>query len=157
MAKIKTIEHKNNRLILQENSMDFILSDHSPQNLETTFDSLYLYDHPLYSLMAEKTELKWLLVIPKQPLDASRNLVYIQELYGAIYQLIDYIQKNQIAGHFNIAKIGNKNPNQHIHLIFREENDEVWPDAVWCHEPLKPSLTTPEQLKLALKDFYQNL
>ena len=77
--------------------MDFILSDHSPTNLETTFDSLYLYDHPLYSLMAEKTEIKWLLVVPKQTLDASKNLSYIQELYGAIYELIAYIQQNKIA------------------------------------------------------------
>jgi len=135
--------------------MDIILNDHSPQNLETTFDSIYLYDHPLYSLMAEKTEMKWLLVVPKQPLNASENLNYIQELYGAIYQLIAYIQENDIAQHFNIAKIGNKNPNQHIHLIFREENDEVWPDAVWCHEPLKASEDTPILLKQALKGFYQ--
>lgn len=135
--------------------MDFILNDHSQKNLEATFDSLYLYDHPLYSLMAEKTEMKWLLVVPKKTLDGSKNLPYIQELYGAIYELIAFIQANQIAEHFNIAKIGNKNPNQHIHLIFREQNDEVWPDAVWCHEPLKSSLETPEKLREALKPFYQ--
>jgi len=137
--------------------MDLILPTHTPEILETTFDSVYLYDHPLYSLMAEKTAMKWLLVVPKKALDTEGDLDYIQNLYGSIYQLIGFMQKHKIGEHFNIAKIGNKNPNQHIHLIFREENDEVWPDAVWCHEPLKPSLKTPDKLKLALKDFYQNL
>jgi len=135
--------------------MDIILPEHTPQILETTFDSIYLFDHELYSLMAEKTEMKWLLVVPKQTLNAETNLEYIQNLYGAIYQLIAFMQKHQIGERFNIAKIGNKNPNQHIHLIFREENDEVWPDAVWCHEPLKSSLETPKKLKEALKPFYQ--
>ncbi|WP_029408091.1 hypothetical protein [Thiomicrorhabdus sp. Milos-T2] len=135
--------------------MDIILPEHTPQILETTFESIYLFDHELYSLMAEKTEMKWLLVVPKQTLNAETNLEYIQNLYGAIYQLIAFMQKHQIGQRFNIAKIGNKNPNQHIHLIFREENDEVWPDAVWCHEPLKSSLETPEKLKEALKPFYQ--
>lgn len=137
--------------------MDLILQDHSAKNLENTFDSVYLYDHPLYSLMAEKTHMKWLLIIPKQALDASANLDYIQNLYGSIYQLIDFMQENNIGEHFNLAKIGNKNPNQHIHLIFREQDDEVWPDAVWCHEPLKPSLTSPQALKEAIKPFYHSL
>lgn len=135
--------------------MDLILSDHSVTNLEQTFDSIYLYDHPLYSLMAEKTEMKWLLVIPKQTLNATDNLNYVEKLYGAIYQLIAFMQENNIGQHFNLAKIGNKNPNQHIHLIFREDNDEVWPDAVWCHEPLQASSMTPETLKLALAPFYK--
>jgi diadenosine tetraphosphate (Ap4A) HIT family hydrolase len=137
--------------------MDIILPEHTPDILEKTFDSVFLYNHPLYSLMAEKTEMKWLLVVPKKPLDANSNLTYIQELYGSIYQLIAYMQANKIGEHFNIAKIGNKNPNQHIHLIFRETDDEVWPDAVWCHEPLKASLTTPETLKMALKSFYDKV
>jgi len=134
--------------------MDLILADHSPENLETTFDCIYLYDHPLYSLLAEKTEIKWLLVIPKQGLDANNNLEYVQELYGAIYQLIAFMQANKIGKHFNIAKIGNKNPNQHIHLIFREESDEAWPNEVWCHESIQPSSIIPTELKKALKTFY---
>jgi len=134
--------------------MDYILDDHSTKNLEKTFDSIYLYDHKLYSLMAAKTEIKWLLVIPKQPLDADKDLEYIEKLYGAIYQLIAFMQKQGIGQHFNVAKIGNKSPNQHIHLVFRETDDEAWPDAIWCHEPLKPGLEKPEILKQALKGFY---
>ena len=135
--------------------MDTIISDHSPTNLESLFNGVYLYDHPLYSIMAEKTEITWLLIIPKQPLDAKANQSYIQALFGEIYLLIDFMQTQQLGAHFNLAKIGNKNPNQHFHLIFREENDEVWPDAVWCHEPLSPSNETPMRLKQALAPFFQ--
>ena len=135
--------------------MDFILNDHSPSNLEATFNALFLYDHPLFSLMAEQTELTWLLVIPKQPLDGKVNKNYTEKLFGAIYELIDFMQEHEIGQHFNLAKIGNKNPNQHIHLIFRKETDEVWPDAVWCHEPLTPSTQRPQELKAALAPFFK--
>lgn len=134
--------------------MDIILPNHTPELLESTFDAVYLYDHPLYSLMAEKTQIPWLLIVPKASLQASENLDYIQQLYGELYRLIDFIQKNDIGEHFNLAKIGNKNPHQHIHLIFREENDEVWPDAVWCHEPLNASDTRPQELKKVLAPFF---
>ncbi|MDG6774937.1 hypothetical protein QCB45_11395 [Thiomicrorhabdus sp. ZW0627] len=133
--------------------MDIILPNHTPELLESTFDAVHLYDHPLYSLMAERTVMTWLLVVPKKPLNDG-DLNYVQQLYGEIYRLIGFIQKNNIGQHFNIAKIGNKNPNQHIHLIFREENDEVWPDAVWCHEPITASDETPERLRSALAPFF---
>lgn len=132
--------------------MDIILPNHTPSLLEETFDSIYLYNHPLFSVMAESTELPWLLIIPKQPLtDPS----YIGALYVEIYQLIAHLQKSNFGPHFNLAKLGNKNPNQHIHIIFRTENDDVWPNPVWCHEPLKQSDQTPEHLKKALANFFQ--
>ncbi|MEA3404502.1 MAG: hypothetical protein U9R28_02045 [Pseudomonadota bacterium] len=136
--------------------MDIILPDHTPELLEDTFDSVFLYDCELYSLVAKKTDLTWLLVIPKQSLEGIDNLEYVQHLYGEIYRLIAFIQINKIGQHFNLAKIGNKLPYQHIHLIFREEDDEVWPDAVWCHEPLKRSETTPAHLKKALAPFFKD-
>lgn len=134
--------------------MDLILPNHTPEKLENTFNSVYLFDHPLYSLMAEKTEMPWLLVIPKQTLDGLDQLEYVQQLYGEIYRLIGFIRERRIGQHFNLAKIGNKNPHQHIHLIFRNEEDEVWPDAVWCHEPLNHSERQPEILKSALAPFF---
>lgn len=132
--------------------MDNILSDHTPALLEKTFEAHYLFDHPLYSLMAEPTELPWLLVIPKQPLT---SIDYVEKLYGAIYQLIDFAQQAGFGPHFNLAKIGNKNPNQHIHVIFRTQEDEVWPDAVWCHEPLTPSDRSADNFRSALAAFFE--
>jgi len=131
--------------------MDIILPEHTAELLEQTFDAHFLYDHPLYSVMAEPTELPWILVIPKQPLT---DRTYIEKLYGEIYQLVEILQQAGFGPHFNLAKIGNKNPNQHIHVIFRQEDDEVWPDAVWCHEPVKASSEMPEKLRQALASYF---
>ncbi|MDG6779018.1 hypothetical protein QCB44_09895 [Thiomicrorhabdus sp. zzn3] len=139
-----------------KNTLDIILTDHSRQQLEETFDAVYLFDHPLFSLMAERTQLPWFLIVPKQSLDAEKNPGYAAQLYGEIYRLIGFMQKNSLGNHFNLAKIGNKNPYLHIHLIFREENDEVWPDAVWCHEPLNACEETPLKFKQALAEFFAN-
>ena len=134
--------------------MDIILSDHTPPNLERVFNSVFLYDHPLYSLLAKETEMTWLLIIPKQSLESQEQLEYVGNLYSEIYRLIGFSQQNKVGQHFNIAKIGNKLPYQHIHLVFREDKDEVWPDSIWCHEPLKASKTNADRLKVALKAFY---
>lgn len=131
--------------------MDTILSNHTPTYLETTFDSLFLLDHPLFSLLAEKTELPWMLIIPKAPL--TQNPEFVASFYAEVHRLIEHFQAKGLGPLYNLAKIGNKNPNLHIHLIFREENDEVWPDAVWCHEPLKASDVTPAKLQALLEDF----
>lgn len=135
----------------KEPVMDNLITKHTPALLEKTFDSVYLFEHPLYSLLAEKTELPWLLVIPKQALSER---FYIEQLYGEIYQMIDLLQKAGFGPHYNIAKIGNKSPNLHLHVIFREEGDEVWPDAVWCHEPLKASEEMPERFRQALQGHF---
>ena len=132
--------------------MDNLIPLHTPALLEKTFDSVYLYDHPLYSLLAEKTEVPWLLVIPKQ---ALRDRTYIEQLYGEVYDLIETLQNAGFGPHYNIAKIGNKSPNLHLHVIFRDQEDEVWPDAIWCHEPLATSEEIPERFRTALQGHFK--
>jgi len=136
--------------------MDLIVTDHTPENLESTFDASFLYSHPLYSLLAKNTEMKWLVIIPKEEMSAENNLKYVQELYGEIYKLVGFIQNNQLGEHFNLGKIGNKHPNYHIHLVFRDESDEAWPDAIWCHEPLQSSSDTAPEWKEKLAPFFNH-
>ncbi|VAW49406.1 hypothetical protein MNBD_GAMMA03-2137 [hydrothermal vent metagenome] len=131
--------------------MDIILPDHRPEQLEKTFNAIYLYDHPLYSLMAEPTVLPWLLVIPKHPLT---DPAYIEKLYGEIHRLIHALQQAGFGPHFNLAKLGNQNPHLHIHIIFRTEADEVWPNPVWCHEPLTRCHQMPLTFRKALGDYF---
>jgi len=131
--------------------MDIILPEHHPKLLEKTFDAIYLYDHPLYSLMVEPTEIPWLLVIPKQPLQEAS---YIEKLYSNIYQLIHTLQQAGFGPHYNLAKLGNQNPHLHLHIIFRTKEDDAWPSPVWCHEPLTMDPKTPKALKAALSDSF---
>lgn len=132
--------------------MDIVLQDHSKENITQTFDCEFLYEHPLYSLAAKRTQMKWLLIIPKRAL--TGNPTYAGQLHTAIFELVDFVQENGIGSHYNLAKIGNKHPNLHTHLVFRDENDEAWPDAIWCHEPLSSCTETASSLKKALAPFF---
>ena len=40
--------------------------------------------------------------------------------------------------HLNVAAIGNKTPQLHIHVIGRFKNDPAWPSTVWDHPMKKP-------------------
>jgi len=68
-------------------------------------------------------------------------------MYGQMHKLAEGLQEVG-RGHFNLAKIGNKSPWLHFHLVFRKESDEAWPDAIWCHEPLEEN---PRQAAALIK------
>lgn len=131
--------------------MDQIVENHSPEHLESLFDALFVYEHKLFSLLAKKTEMKWLVIVPKQEIVGRENNEYAGHLYGEIHRLADFIQEQDFGGHYNLAKIGNKHPNYHIHLVFRDEQDEAWPDAIWCHEPLKQSTKNAQKFVELIK------
>lgn len=130
--------------------MDIIVKDHSPSHLEELFNGKFVLEHPLFSVLAKKTIIPWLVFVPKQEMN-NGNTSYIGEVYAEIHKISEHLKKNGIDGHTNIAKIGNKHPNYHIHLVFRHENDEAWPDAIWCHEPLSASGITPTKIKQAIE------
>lgn len=131
--------------------MDQIIENHNPEFLEELFAASFILKHPLFSVLAKNTEMKWLVIVPKQ--EVKDNPTYAGELYAEIHRLADHIQQSGFGGHFNLAKIGNKHPNYHIHLVFRDEQDEAWPDAIWCHEPLKQSNMNLAQWSNLLKGF----
>lgn len=131
--------------------MDIIVEDHSTDYLENLFNATFVLEHSLFSVLAKNTEINWLVFIPKQNL-SNENLGYVGNVYAEIHRIADFLKKNGIKGHTNIAKIGNKHPNYHIHLVFRTEDDEAWPDAIWCHEPLKQSKIQATYLSEILKE-----
>lgn len=132
--------------------MDIIVKDHSIEHLEKLFNAHFVLEHPLFSALAKNTEIPWLVFIPKQSM-AKDNIHYVGQVYAAIHEIAYLLQEHGITGHTNIAKIGNKHPNYHIHLVFRDESDEAWPDAIWCHEPLKEGNKNTNAIKQALKNY----
>lgn len=123
--------------------MDQIVTDHSPEHLEQLFNAIFIKSTDTYSLIAQKTTIPWLQFIPKIEMNEAQA---IGALYGEIHAIAFDLQKREGFGHFNVAKIGNKHPAYHIHLVFREETDEAWPDAIWGRE-LTPSITQANALK----------
>ena len=132
--------------------MDIIVTDHSSENLEVLFNASFALNHPLFSVLTKNTDIPWLVFIPKQEMN-DKNEEYIGKVYAEIHRIAAYLKRNGINGHTNVAKIGNKHPNYHIHLVFRSEQDEAWPDAIWCHEPLKESDENTKAIKQALKSY----
>lgn len=131
--------------------MDIIIQDHSPDNLERLYENQFLYQTQDYSLMCEATDLPWLQFIPNRELSDTD---YAAKLYGEIYRVANFLKGKGLADHFNVAKIGNKLPYYHIHLVFRKPSDEAWPEPIWCLPNLTASNEMPALLKTLLKDYY---
>ncbi|MBD3612615.1 MAG: hypothetical protein HUJ13_09460 [Hydrogenovibrio crunogenus] len=129
--------------------MDTIITDHTPKNLEEKFENRFLYQTGDYSLMCEETKIPWLQIIPNRALDEA----YVATLYGEIYRLAEYLKEKGLGPHYNVAKIGNKLPYYHIHLVFRKTDDEAWPEPIWGKD-LQPDLTQKDQFHSLLSGFY---
>ncbi|PLA75200.1 hypothetical protein CYQ88_02945 [Hydrogenovibrio sp. SC-1] len=131
--------------------MDIILEDHQPTLLEKTFGNYFLYQTDLYSLMCEDTVIPWLQIIPTQ--NPEQNPEYAGQLYAEIHKLAAYLKGKGLGPHANIAKIGNKLPYYHIHLVFRNENDQAWPEPIWGLTNLHQAIEMPQTVKHLLKSF----
>lgn len=113
--------------------LDNVVQDHSPENLQSLFSAKLITQYPQFSVLLKETHIPWLLFIPTNTLNdaTTRNSVY-----HCAHTLAEHLEFSGFS-HYNLAKIGNKNPWLHLHLVFRSETDEAWPDAIWCHEPLR--------------------
>ncbi|MDX1796263.1 MAG: hypothetical protein R3219_05995 [Hydrogenovibrio sp.] len=131
--------------------MDIIVTDHDPANLERIYTNTFLYQTELYSVMCEPTDIPWLQFIPNRDISEPG---YIDRLYGEIYRIAEHLKQKGLAEHYNVAKIGNKFPYYHIHLVFRKPQDEAWPDAIWCRDDLSENPHSADKLKHLLADYF---
>ena len=113
--------------------MDIIVTDHSKDNLEKVYGNQLIFQNNLFSIMCEETTIPWLQFIPNKSLDSD----YITTLYAEAFKLGEHLKKEGFGEIYNIAKIGNKLPYYHIHLVMRTQNDEAWPEPVWCLDSLE--------------------
>ena len=102
--------------------------------------------------MCQSTEIPWLQLIPNRTLDDPD---YIAMIYKTLYRLGEHLKKEGLGEHYNIAKIGNKLPYYHIHLVMRAQGDECWPEAIWGGHRLKSSPNIHHQLKILVENFFQ--
>lgn len=109
---------------------------------------IFITDLPLSRVLLEDSKhYPWLLLIPRRPkllrimdLSSKDQLQLLQELDAAQKILMQEFRPTQL----NVAAIGNKTPQLHIHVIARFENDPAWPGTVWDH-PAKGAY--PEEKK----------
>jgi len=94
-------------------------------------------DLPLCTVLLEDNKhYPWVLLVPRKPdlarlIDLSKEdqLQWLQELDLVQRILWEEFRPTQL----NVAAIGNKTPQLHIHVIARYATDPAWPGTVWDH------------------------
>ncbi len=98
---------------------------------------IFLLDLPLCRVLLEdEKNYPWLILVPRIPnvsrlmdLDVDKQMELIKELDLAQKILWKTFNPAQL----NVAAIGNKTPQLHIHVIARYVDDPAWPGTVWDH------------------------
>lgn len=87
-------------------------------------------------LLEDEKHYPWVFLVPRRPnisrmmeLSSSDQMQLIKELDFVQKIMWDEFKPSQL----NVAAIGNKTPQLHIHVIARYANDPAWPNTVWDH------------------------
>lgn len=110
-------------------TMDFVINEQLAQ------DSAFVTDWQLSRLLLmNDARFPWLILVPRRPnvveffdLSEEDQLTLTREISRAGSHLKKLTQCDKV----NICVIGNQSPQLHVHIIARQENDDVWPSPVW--------------------------
>lgn len=100
-------------------------------------EKIFIRDFPLCRvLMEDDQHYPWFFLVPRIP-GASRIMDLKAEDQLQLLKELDFLQKivwSEFHPHqLNVAAIGNKTPQLHVHVIGRYEDDPAWPGTVWDH------------------------
>ncbi len=99
-------------------------------------DSLGVGNLPLCELrLMNDRRFQWCLLIPRIPdITELHHLptVHRQRLMSEVELLSNYLLENTSATKINVASLGNRVPQLHIHVIGRNPADSAWPNSVWA-------------------------
>jgi diadenosine tetraphosphate (Ap4A) HIT family hydrolase len=103
----------------------------------------HICDLKLSRVLLNDTKLPWLFLIPMRANVMQINKLTMedqQQLMREICIAGDAMESLFPCTRLNIAAIGNKSPQLHVHVICRTEDDGYWPETVWQYscEKLDP-------------------
>lgn len=98
---------------------------------------IFIKDLPLCRVLLEDEQnYPWIFLVPRRPhikkmmdLTPVDQLQLMRELDQAQKIIWDCFNPDQV----NVAAIGNKTPQLHVHVIGRFSHDPAWPGTVWDH------------------------
>jgi diadenosine tetraphosphate (Ap4A) HIT family hydrolase len=108
----------------------------------------FVIDLPLCRVLLEdESHYPWLFLVPRKSnisrimdLSAEDQARLLRELDVAQKVLWDQFHPFQL----NVAAIGNKTPQLHVHVIARYQDDPAWPGTVWDH-PVRTAYAPEEK------------
>lgn len=120
-------------------------------SLET---KLFIIDFPLSRvLLQDESHYPWLIVVPRRlnvsriiDLSPTNQLILIRELDAIQHIMWKEFQPTQL----NVAAIGNKTPQLHVHVIARFADDPAWPQTVWDH-PVRSKYSEEKRNSIVLR------
>lgn len=103
---------------------------------------IWIADLPLCTVLLENnSHYPWLMLVPRLPnvsklidLTLPQQMTVLTELDQAQRVLQELFEPTQL----NVAAIGNKTPQLHIHVLARSSTDPAWPGVVWDHPAKAP-------------------
>lgn len=78
-----------------------------------------------------------------QPADQLQLLKELDLAQNILWESFDLTQ-------LNVAAIGNKTPQLHVHIIGRKADDPAWPNTVWDHPTRLPYTLEQKEAKIRL-------
>ena len=114
-------------------------------------NKIFVQDLPLCRVLLEDEQAyPWLFLVPRRmaisrmmDLEPQDQLQLMQELHLAQTIVWELFHPTQI----NVASIGNKTPQLHMHVIGRYVNDPAWPATVWEH-PVRTAYSIQQKEKV---------
>lgn len=112
-------------------------------------------------LLHDDVNYRWMILVPRRPnvsrmmdLQSSDQMQLMIELDHAQQVLWHKYRPTQL----NVAAIGNKTPQLHLHVIARNSHDPAWPGTVWDH-PLKQPYPTgqKQQVIQEIKEAFEHI
>jgi diadenosine tetraphosphate (Ap4A) HIT family hydrolase len=97
---------------------------------------------PLCLVLMENKEFPWILLIPRRSGIRQMNQLNREDRIQLMEEITtgsSIMEKLFPTDVLNVAAIGNKTPQLHVHVISRRQNDSLWPGAVWGMEMQKLS------------------
>lgn len=109
---------------------------------------IFICDLPLCRVLLEdEKNYPWIFLVPRLPnikkmmdLSPKDQLQLMLELDQAQKVIWECFNPEQV----NVAAIGNKTPQLHVHVIGRFSNDPAWPGTVWDH-PTRSTYNSEEK------------
>lgn len=114
----------------------------------------FIVDLPLCRVLLEDNQhYPWLFLVPRREsigkimdLEISDQLQLMKEMDWVQKCLWEIFSPTQL----NVAAIGNKTPQLHVHVIARHSDDPAWPGTVWDH-PEKAPYTARQKEQIVQK------